>query len=441
MLDLHQTLDLLVSKKGSDLHLKVGSPPLIRVNGALEPLEVRERLRPEETEALAREMLAAQPEKLAEFENDGEVDFAYGVPRLARFRVNAFRQRGSVSIVARMVPFDILTVEQLGLPKVISEIADEERGLILLTGTTGSGKSTTLAAMIDHINCTKSRHIVTIEDPIEYLHQDSRSIVNQREVGMDTHSFARAMRRVLRQDPDVILIGEMRDEETVRTALSAAETGHLVMSTVHTLDAPETVNRIIDFFQAHEHGQARAMLAGTLRAVISQRLVRTADGTGRAAVCEILRMTGRARDMILDPEQTGRLGEVITEGAFYGMQTFDQALLGLYKAGRITYEDAMSTASQPHDLKLLIAADGRTATTMDDLGDATEARNGSQNGSHDGSLNGAPSSAAPAPAPQVAAPRATPTSMPPEGTVDAPVAARQPMVAATMPRSTPPPIG
>jgi twitching motility protein PilT len=372
MLDLHETLGLLVSRGGSDLHLKVGSPPLLRVHGALEPLENRESVRPEETVAIAREMLLSQPDKLAEFENDGEVDFAYGVPSLARFRVNAFRQRGSVSIVARMVPFEILSADQLGLPPVISQIADEERGLILLTGTTGSGKSTTLAAMIDHINTHKSRHIVTIEDPIEYLHGDRASIVNQREVGMDTASFARAMRRVLRQDPDVILIGEMRDEETVRTALSAAETGHLVLSTVHTLDAPETVNRIIDFFQPHEHAQARAMLAGTLRAVVSQRLVRTADGKGRAAVCEILRMTGRARDMILDIEQTGRLREVITEGVYYGMQTFDQALLGLFKAGRVTYEDALRTASNPHDLKLLIAADGRTATTMDDLGDATK---------------------------------------------------------------------
>jgi twitching motility protein PilT len=381
------------------------------------------------------------------------------VEGLARFRVNAFRQRGSISIVSRVIPFAVRTVTELGLPAVISELAEEERGLILLTGTTGSGKSTTLAAIIDHINENKSRHIVTIEDPIEYLHSDRNSIINQREVGMDTESFGRAMRRVLRQDPDVILIGEMRDEETVRTALSAAETGHLVLSTVHTLDAPETVNRVIDFFPLHEQNQARAMLAGTLKGVVSQRLVQTPDRNGRVAVCEILRMTGRARDMILDPEQTGRLGEVITEGTFYGMQTFDQALLGLYKAGRITYEDAMSAASQPHDLKLLIAADGRTATTMDDLGDAAAARNGSQNGSHNGSQNGshngslngasgapgAPGAPSPppveAPTERNGLPPATPTSMPSERPVDAPVAARQPMVAATTPRSTPPPIG
>ena len=370
MLDLNEALALLVQCEGSDLHLKVGSKPLGRVHGTLGPFEEYEVLKAEDNEGVLREMLSDQPQKLEEFEKDGEVDFAYAVPGLARFRVNAFRQRGAISIVARVIPFAVRTVTELGLPPVIAELADEERGLILLTGTTGSGKSTTLAAMIAHINATKARHIVTIEDPIEYLHSDRQSIINQREVGMDTASFARAMRRVLRQDPDVILIGEMRDEETVRTALSAAETGHLVLSTVHTLDASESVNRIIDFFQPHEQDQARAMLAGTLRGVVSQRLVPTVDGNARVAVCEILRMTGRARDMIMDPEQTGRLPEVITEGAYYGMQTFDQALLGLYQAGRIKFEDALRVASSPHDFKLLVAAEGRTATTMDDLGDA-----------------------------------------------------------------------
>ena len=312
-------------------------------------------------------MLAESPEKLAEFEAEGEVDLAYAIPGLSRFRVNAFRQRGSISIVTRIIPFSVRPVDELGLPPVISELANEERGLILLTGTTGSGKSTTLAAIIDHINGSKARHIVTIEDPIEYLHRDRMSIINQREVGMDTRSFAKAMRRVLRQDPDVILIGEMRDEETVRTALSAAETGHLVLSTVHTLDAPETVNRIIDFFPLHEQDQARAMLAGTLRGVVSQRLVRTPDGDGRVAVCEILRITGRAKDMITDPEQTGRLHEVIAEGEYYGMQTFDQALLRHLQAGRVSMQDALRVASSPHDFKLLVAAGGRTSTSMDDL--------------------------------------------------------------------------
>jgi twitching motility protein PilT len=229
---------------------------------------------------------------------------------------------------------------------------------VLLTGTTGSGKTTTLAAMIDLINSTKSRHIVTIEDPIEYLHRDNRSVINQREVGLHTTSFARALRRVLRQDPDVILIGEMRDEETVQTAMSAAETGHLVFSTLHTLDAAESVNRIIDLFPRHEEQQARAMLAGTLKGIVSQRLVRTSDGRGRVVCCEILRMTGRVADMIIRPEETSLLSEAIAEGAYYGMQTFDQALLAHVQAGRIAMDDALVAASHPHDFKLLVTANG-----------------------------------------------------------------------------------
>ena len=251
---------------GSDLHLKVPSPPMIRRHGKLVPDRGLEPLRPEDTEATLFHMLTDEA-KLEEFRHEREVDFSYSVPGVARFRVNAFVQRGSISIVCRAIPFEIKTVDELLLPPVISEIADEERGLILLTGTTGSGKSTTLASMIDHINSSYAKHIVTIEDPVEFLHRDKRSIINQREVGEDTASFARALRRVLRQDPDVILVGEMRDEETVRTALSAAETGHLVLSTIHTVDAAESVNRIIDFFPQAEQRQARAMLAGTLKGV------------------------------------------------------------------------------------------------------------------------------------------------------------------------------
>jgi twitching motility protein PilT len=370
MFELQEALQYVVHNEGSDLHLKVGSRPLARIHGHLQQLEQWDPLRAEDTDRVVREMLAAHPEKLEEFVGNNEVDFSYAIEGLARFRVNSFRQRETTSIVARVIPFAVRTVAALGLPAVITELADEERGLILLTGTTGSGKSTTLAAIIDHINETKARHIVTIEDPIEYLHSDRNSIINQREVGMDTESFSRAMRRVLRQDPDVILVGEMRDEETVRTALSAAETGHLVLSTVHTLDASESINRIIDFFPPHEQSQARAMLAGTLRGVVSQRLVQTKDGNGRVCVCEVLRMTGRARDMIMDPDETGRLREVIAEGEYYGMQTFDQALLRHYQAGRVTMEDALRVASSPHDFKLLVAAEGRTATTMDDLDDA-----------------------------------------------------------------------
>jgi twitching motility protein PilT len=389
MFVLNDALRLLVDGGGSDLHLKVPSRPIARIHGQLTPLEQYDPLTSEDTHRVLREMLR-DPDKLASFDRDSEVDFAYAVEGLARFRVNAFRQRGSVSIVARVIPFSVRTVEELGLPPVIRDLADEERGLILLTGTTGSGKSTTLAAIIDHINQTKSRHIVTIEDPIEFLHTDRNSIINQREVGMDTESFRRAMRRVLRQDPDVILIGEMRDEETVRTALSAAETGHLVLSTVHTLDAAESVNRIIDFFPQHEQSQARAMLAGTLKGVVSQRLVQTPDGSGRVCVCEILRMTGRARDMILDPDQTGRLTEVITEGAYYGMQTFDQALLAHLKAGRVAMDDALRVASSPHDFKLLVAAYGRRATSMDDLADGNRATQAPARPPAGGAPGGAP---------------------------------------------------
>jgi twitching motility protein PilT len=372
MFDLADALLYVVEREGSDLHLKVPTPPVARIHGQLAAIPGYEPVQPEDTERILHHMLNER--QIAEFEDENEIDFAYAVPGLARFRVNAFRQRGAISIALRVIPFAVRTANQLGLPPAITALAQEERGLVLLTGTTGSGKSTTLAAIIDQINETRARHIVTIEDPIEYLHGDKKSIINQREVGMDTASFKRAMRRVLRQDPDVILIGEMRDEETVRSALSAAETGHLVLSTVHTLDAPETVNRIIDFFPLHEQSQARAMLAGTLKGVVSQRLVPTPDGAGRVAVCEILRMTGRARDMIVDPEQTSRLREVIQEGEYYGMQTFDQALLKHYQAGRVSMEDALRVATSPHDFKLLVAAEGRTATSMADLADAAAAK-------------------------------------------------------------------
>jgi twitching motility protein PilT len=365
--ELETALRLLVEGGGSDLHLKAGAPPLMRVHGSLQPIPDEPPLTPADTERVVDGILPTD-EHRAEFAADGEVDFAYAIRGLARFRVNAFRQRGSIAMVMRAIPTDIKTVDDLGLPHVVSELAEEQRGIILLTGTTGSGKSTTLAAIIDQINRTRADHIVTIEDPIEFLHHDKRSIVNQREVGSDTASFTRALRRVLRQDPDVILIGEMRDEETVHTALSAAETGHLVLSTLHTIDAPETVNRIVDFFPPHQQQQARAMVAGTLKGIISQRLVPTPDRRGRVAVCEVLRMTGRARDMIMDPEQTGRLREVIAEGAFYGMQTFDQALLHHVQAGRVTMEDAMRVATSPHDFKLLVAAEGRSSTSMEHVG-------------------------------------------------------------------------
>jgi twitching motility protein PilT len=371
MFDVQHALRELVDREGSDLHLKVGSKPLYRVYGKLAPEEGAETLSAEDTERALNELLT-QNSKLDEFAQEHEVDFSFEIEGVARYRINAFRQRGVISLACRAIPHKISTIEELALPPVVRDLADEERGIVLLTGTTGSGKSTTLAAMIDHMNYTMSKHIVTIEDPIEFVHEDKRAAINQREVGMDTASFKRALRRVLRQDPDVILVGEMRDEETVQTALSAAETGHLVLSTIHTVDAAESINRMLDFFPPHQHAQARSMIAGTIKGVISQRLVPGADG-GRVAVCEILRMTGRVRDMIVDPSQTGKLPEVIASGGYYGMQTFDQALFGHVKAGRVTFEDAMRVASSPADFKLLMQADGKRGTTMEDVA-AAQAR-------------------------------------------------------------------
>jgi twitching motility protein PilT len=352
-----ELLDRLVADEGSDLCVKVGSPPLIRVNGELHRVD---EAAPALTASDTLEMLhAILPDaRVTEFESEHEVDFAYSVPGLARFRVNAYMQRGSVSMVFRVVPYAIHTLDELGLPEVVRDLACEERGIILVTGTTGCGKSTTLAAMIEHINNTAYKHIVTIEDPIEFLYRDNKAAIDQREVGSDTASFATALRRVLRQDPDVILIGELRDEQTVRTAMSAAETGHLVLATVHTVDAAETINRLLDFFPPSEQQHARAMLAGTLRAIISQRLVPRAGGEGRIAMAEVMTMTGRVHDMILNPERTVDLNDVIAEGDYYGMQTFDQALFKALRAGQISMDDARRFASRPHDLELLVAAAG-----------------------------------------------------------------------------------
>ncbi|MDQ8044213.1 MAG: PilT/PilU family type 4a pilus ATPase [Solirubrobacteraceae bacterium] len=369
--DIEQALRALVESGGSDLHLKVGLPPMMRLHGDLVPFEGAPPLKNEDTRNAARAVIV-DPSKYEEFADEHEVDLSYSIPGSGRYRFNIFMQRGAISIVARAIPEEISPLSSLSLPEAIRELAEEERGIILVTGTTGSGKSTTLAAMINHINEEMSKHIITIEDPIEFVHGDKRSVLNQREVGLDTKSFGQALRRVLRQDPDVILVGEMRDTETVHTALSAAETGHLVFSTLHTVDAPETINRIIDFFPPHQQQQVRAMIAGTLKGIISQRLVKSTTG-GRVAVCEILRMTGRVRDMIMDPDQTGRLGEIIEEGGYYGMQTFDQALYTHLSAGRITVEDAMAASTTPHDLKLLLAADGRKGTTMADVDEAAEA--------------------------------------------------------------------
>src|SRR3954469_26054469 len=366
MFDVHAALHGLVEAGGSDLHLKVPSPPLIRVDGELRPLPGMPALTPADTEGVLDTLLDDSVRR-QEFDRDREVDFAHAIPGVARFRINAFRQRGSISLVCRAIPFGIKTIDELSLPPVLKDISEEERGIVLVTGTTGSGKSTTLAAIINEINERAHKHVVTIEDPIEFLHQDKRSIVNQREVGQDTESFARALRRVLRQDPDVILIGEMRDEETVRTALAAAETGHLVLSTLHTLDASETINRIIDFFPPHLQQQARVMLASTLRGAVSQRLLPRVDGNGRVAVCEVMVVTGRVQDLILNPQETGRITEVIAEGSYYGMQTFDQALLGHVTESNITEETALEVASSAHDFKLMLAAEGQRASGIEQV--------------------------------------------------------------------------
>jgi twitching motility protein PilT len=365
-LEIAKTLEQLVGAGGSDLCLKAGNRPLIRVDGKLRWLDdTAIKLSPAD---IVDVLHAIVPDaRVKQFEKEHELDFAYSVPDLARFRVNAYMQRGCVSMVFRVVPYAIRSLRDLGLPDVVRELAEQERGIILVTGTTGCGKSTTLAAIIEHINETAFKHIVTVEDPIEYLHNDRKSAIDQREVGSDTDSFATALRRVMRQDPDVILIGEMRDETTVRTALAAAETGHLVLSTVHTLDAPETINRILDFFPPAQHPQARAMLSGTLKAIISQRLVPRADGSGRVAIAEIMTMTGRVHDLIIDPERTGKLTDVIAEGAYYGMQTFDQALYNAVHSGVVSMEDALRYATRPYDLELLVRAEGHMHSTMADV--------------------------------------------------------------------------
>src|SRR4051794_39708639 len=352
---IEQALDYLVTKGGSDLHLSAGSPPLVRLHGALVPIPGTPELTAADTQEVLDSFLT-DPEKSEEFAKDSEVDFSFELSEVARFRVNAYRQRGSVSMVLRAIPFTIKTIAQLDIPPVVEKLAGEERGLILVTGATGSGKSTTLAAIIDHINTNKAKHIVTIEDPIEFLYSNKQSIISQREIGVDTSSFSRALRRVLRQDPDVILIGEIRDQETMETALAAAETGHLVLSTLHTLDAAETISRIISLFPPHMQTQARFMLAGTLKGVIAQRLVPSVDGDSRVPIVETLVSTGRVRDLILEPNRSEDVNRVIQEGEYYGMQTFDQSLLQRVSQGLISMDEAMKVASNPSDMKLQAGA-------------------------------------------------------------------------------------
>jgi twitching motility protein PilT len=353
-MELNEILQVALRAGASDIHLKAGLPPMFRVDGSLVPLKDARRLPPEEIGRMALGIMNEyQKEK---YKQTNEVDLAYGVPGLGRFRVNIFQQRGTIGVVLRVIPFKIQSIEQLMLPKVLEKICGEQRGLVLVTGTTGSGKSTTLAAMIDHINATETCHIMTIEDPIEFLIRDKRSIVNQREVGVDTMSFGQALKSALRQDPDVILVGEMRDLETIETALTAAETGHLVMSTLHTLDATETVNRIISAFPPYQQKQVRLQLGSVLRGVISQRLVPRADGKGRVPAIEVLLATARVRELIEDKDRTKEIAAAIADGhVSYGMQTFDQSLMFLLKSNVITYEEALRQATNADDFALRVS--------------------------------------------------------------------------------------
>ena len=350
-MELNEILKIALQGGASDIHLKAGLPPMFRIDGSLVPLKDAQRLPPEMISKMASGIMNTfQREKYSQY---NELDMAYGVPGLGRFRVNVFQQRGTTGMVLRVIPFKIMTLDQLHMPKIIERIAMNERGLILVTGTTGSGKSTTLAAIIDHINSQRTAHIVTIEDPIEFLMRDKRSIINQREVGVDTMSFAQALRSALRQDPDVILVGEMRDLETIETALTAAETGHLVVSTLHTLDAAETITRIVAAFPPYQQKQVRLQLGTIIKGIVSQRLVPMADGRGRIPAAEILVSTGTTREMIEDPERTKELRDAIANGyTSYGMQTFDQSLMNLIRQNFITYDEALRNCSNPDDFAL-----------------------------------------------------------------------------------------
>ena len=350
---INDLLATAVARGASDLHMKVGSFPMLRIDGTLMPATETKRLDKTDMEGVAATLLNA--EQADKFRKNLEVDVAYAVPALGRFRCNVFQQRGTIGLVMRVIPSRVPTVDELQLPPVLKKIADEERGLILVTGTTGSGKSTTLAAMLNHINNARPTHIMTVEDPIEYLHRDNKSIINQREIRTDTGSFSMALRSALRQDPDVILVGEMRDLETVETALLAAETGHLVFSTLHTLDAPESINRIVAVFPPHQQRQVRLQLASILKAVVSQRLMPRSNGHGRVAAVEVMTATPFIRDCILDKDKTHSiLGAIAAGTSQYGMQTFDQSIFGHYKKGVISYEDALRYATNQDEFKLKV---------------------------------------------------------------------------------------
>jgi twitching motility protein PilT len=354
-------LQEMVRRNGSDLHLKVGRPPTIRVDGELEPLQ-HAPLRPEDLKTLAEQLMTARQVK--QFAEEKECDFAIGVPGIGRFRVNVYQQRGSLCYSMRAIPYQARTIPELNLPSVLEEIAMKPRGLVLVTGVTGSGKSTALAAMIQHINEGRRANVITIEDPIEFLHRDINCHINQREVGTDTATFGQALRRVLRQDPDVILIGEIRDLETLDTALKAADTGHLVFSTLHTTDATQTINRVLSFYPPHQQGEVRFSLASALQAVISLRLVPRSDRAGRIPAVEVLINTAAVRDNVRDMEKTLNIPDLIKEGAVqYGMQSFDQSLMQLYSSGKISYESAVFYATSPAEFALRVQGVAGTSDT------------------------------------------------------------------------------
>ncbi len=351
--DINSLLEKAVDMKASDLHIRAGTHPVVRVNSVLTALTGEERLSPEDTSEIAQMVIGETHQE--QFSKDLDIDVSYSVPGLGRFRCNCFIQRGTVAIVFRVIPLKILELEELYLPEILKKVSLEPRGLILVTGTTGSGKTTTLSSMIDYINANKSDNVITIEDPVEFLHRDKKSIISQREIGNDAVSFAKALRAALRQDPDVILVGEMRDFETIKTALDAAETGHLVLSTLHTIDAVETINRIISVFPPYQQNQVRAQLASVLKAIISMRLVQKTDQKSVVPAVEVLIATATIRSCIEDPEKTKNIIDHIAEGGSqYGMQTFDQSLLSLYKSDLITYESAVSIATNPDDFALKV---------------------------------------------------------------------------------------
>jgi twitching motility protein PilT len=354
-------LQEMIRRNGSDLHLKVGRPPTIRVDGELESIE-HTSLRPEDLKTLAEQLMT--PRQVKQFAEEKECDFAIGVPGIGRFRVNVYQQRGSLCYAMRAIPYQARTLNELNLPTVLEEIAMKPRGLVLVTGVTGSGKSTALAAMLQHVNENRHANVITIEDPIEFLHRDINCHINQREVGTDTSTFAQALRRVLRQDPDVILIGEIRDLETLDTALKAADTGHLVFSTLHTMDATQTINRVLSFYPPHQQAEVRFSLASALQAVVSLRLVPRADKAGRIPACEVLINTAAVRDNIRDMEKMLNIPDLIREGtAQYGMQSFDQSLMQHYSRGIISYESAVFYATSPAEFALRVQGVAGTSDT------------------------------------------------------------------------------